>query len=91
MSQNTQVPYLFTLDGSAGDYLEIIGARSITCYSSGGATDIENSSGQNMALPNGVSIQIDADTGNTLTLVTITPQASATSYVSMLGGNATQY
>jgi hypothetical protein len=91
MSQNTQVPYLYTLIGDNGEYLEITGARSITCYTTGGTTLITNSETQVMDLPVGIAIEIDADTGNTFTQVLITPQAGATAYVSMIGGNATQF
>jgi phage gp45-like len=91
MSQNLQVPYLYTLLGDNSEYLEIVGARSITCYTSGSGTLIENSDGQSIQLPDGVAIQLDADTGNTFTQVVITPEAGATAIISMLGGNATQF
>jgi phage gp45-like len=91
MSENRQVPYLYTLLGDNGEYLEIEGARSITCYTSGAETNIVNSDGQDINLPDGVAIQLDADTGNTFTQVVITPKGGATAIVSMLGGNATQF
>jgi hypothetical protein len=40
-----------------------------------------------MALPDGVAIEINADTGNTLSQIVIVPQGGAMAYVSMLGGN----
>jgi hypothetical protein len=91
MSENRQVPYLYTLLGDNSEYLEIEGARSITCYTSGGATNIVNSDGQDINLPDGVAIQLDADTGNTFTQVVITPEGGATAIISMLGGNATKF
>ena len=91
MSQNLQVPYLYTLLGDNSEYLEIVGARSITCYTTGGATNIVNSDGQQIDLPDGVAIELSADTGNTFTQVIITPAGGVTTFVSMLGGNATQF
>ena len=87
MSLNQQVPYLFTLDGNNPDTLTITNAKSVTCYSSGAPTDITNSDSQVMALPDGVAIEINADTGNTLSQIVIVPQGGAMAYVSMLGGN----
>ena len=87
MSLNQQVPYLYTLNGDNPDTLTITNAKSITCYSSGGATDITNSDGQQMSLPDGVAIEMNADSGNTLSSVVIVPQGGVTAYVSMLGGN----
>ena len=88
MSQNLQVPYLYTLVGDDGNILTITGARSITCYTTVAITNIVNSDGQTLQLPIGVSLQMDADTGNTFTEVVIIPEAKAIAYVSMLGGNA---
>ena len=85
------LPYLYTLLGDNSEYLEIVGARSITCYTTGGATNIVNSDGQDMDLPDGVAIELNADTGNTFTQVIITPAGGVTTFVSMLGGNATQF
>ena len=44
-----------------------------------------------MDLPDGVAIELNADTGNTFTQVIITPAGGVTTFVSMLGGNATQF
>jgi hypothetical protein len=87
MSLNQQVPYLYTLNGNTPDVLTITNAKSVTCYTSGADTDIVNSDSQSMRLPNGVAIEINADTGNTLSVITITPRTGATAYVSMLGGS----
>lgn len=87
MSLNSQVPYLYTLDGNNPDTLTITNAKSVTCYTSGAPTDITNSVGQQISLPDGVAIEINADTGNTLSSIVIVPQGGATAYVSMLGGN----
>lgn len=89
MSQNTQVPYLYTLIGDNSEVLTIVGARSVSCYTTGGTTKVENSDTQQMDLPDGIAIEMDADTGNTFTQIVISPQAGATAYVSMLGGNGT--
>ncbi len=87
MSINSQVPYLYTLDGNNPDTLTITNAKSVTCYTSGAATDITNSIGQQISLPDGVAIEMNADTGNTLSSIVIVPQGGGTAYVSMLGGN----
>ncbi len=90
MSLNQQTAYLYTLDGDVPDVLTITNARSVTCYTSGEDTTIENADGQSMRLPNGTAIEINADSGNTLSQIIIAPRSGATAYVSMLGGNATQ-
>lgn len=87
MSLNSQVPYLYTLDGNNPDTLTITNAKSVTCYTDGAPTDITNSIGQQISLPDGVAIEMNADTGNTLSSIVIVPQGGATAYVSMLGGN----
>lgn len=87
MSLNSQVPYLYSVDGNDGQELTITNAKSVTCYTSGAPTDVRNSDGQVMSLPDGVTIEMNADTGNTLSTIVITPNTGATAYVSMLGGN----
>jgi hypothetical protein len=84
MSQNPQVPFLFTLTSGS---LTIIYARAITVYTSGGTTNIVNSQNQTLVLADGLTYEVNADTGNTLTEVVITPNSGATCFVSMLGGN----
>jgi len=83
MSQNAQVPFLFTV--TSGDTLTITGARSVSVFTNGGTTTVVNSATQTMTLPDGVTLDVNADTGNTLSPIVIT--TAATAYVSMLGGN----
>jgi hypothetical protein len=87
MSLNSQVPYLYSVIGNDGEVLTITNAKSVSCYTSGAPTDITNSNGQVMSLPDGVTIEMNADTGNTLSTIVITPNTGATAYVTMLGGN----
>ena len=86
MSQDSQVPFLFTL--SSGSLL-ITRSRAFTVYTAGAATTLTNSQGQAMNLPSGITYEIQADTGNTLSDFTIAPSGGATAYVSMIGGIAT--
>jgi hypothetical protein len=87
MSLNRQVPYLYSVIGNSSQVLTITNATSVTCYTSGATTNITNSNGQVMSLPDGVTIEMNADTGNTLSTIVITPNTGATAYVTMLGGN----
>jgi hypothetical protein len=86
MSQNPQVPFLFTLSSGS---LTLTYARAITVYTDGGTTNILNSEGQTLVLADGLTYEVNADTGNTLSDVIIAPNSGATCYVSMLGGNGT--
>ena len=83
MSQNQQNPLLFTV--TSGQTLTINYARSISVLASGGTATIVNSAAQTMTIPSSTSIDMNADTGNTLDVITIT--ASTAAYVVMLGGN----
>lgn len=85
MSQNAQTPFLFTI--TSGQTLTITFARSVSVLASGGTATITNVSPQSMTIPDGTTVEITADTGNTFTNLIIT--ASATAYVVMLGGNGT--
>jgi hypothetical protein len=83
MSQNTQAPFLFTI--TSGQTLTITFARSVSVLASGGTATIVNSAAQTMTIPDGTTLEMNADTGNTLTPLVITAQTAA--YVVMLGGN----
>ncbi len=85
MSQNRQTPLLYTL--TAGSTLTISGARSISILSEGGTTNVVNSLSQTMTLPDGVTIEMNADGGNTLSNIVVT--TTATAYITYLGGNGT--
>jgi len=83
MGFNEQTPFLFTLSG--GQTLTITNSRGISVLASGGTATITNSSAQAMTIPSGTTLEMNADTGNTLTEVVIT--ASSSAYIVMLGGN----
>jgi hypothetical protein len=85
MSANTQQPFLFTI--TSGQTLTIQYARGISVLASGGTATIVNSTSQTMTIPSSTSIELNADTGNTLTDVVIT--ASSAAYVVMIGGIGT--
>lgn len=87
MSLNSQVPYLFTLVGASSQVLTITNAKSISVYTNGGVTSVQNSASQTMSLPDGTTIEINPDTGNTLSNIVVTPASGATAYVVMVGGN----
>jgi hypothetical protein len=82
MSQNRQTPLLYTL--TEGSTLTISGARSISILSDGGTTNVVNASNQTMTLPDGVTIDMNADGGNTLSNIVVT--TAATAYITVLGG-----
>lgn len=82
MSQNRQEPYLFTL--SSGN-LVIEGARSLSVYTNGGTTSVTNGVSQTLTLPASTTIELNADGGNTLDTVTVTP-VTGTAYVTFIGG-----
>jgi len=83
MSQNRQEPYLFTL--SSGN-LVITGARSVSVYTNGGTTSVTNGVSQIMTLPSSTTIELNADSGNTLDVITVAP-VSGTAYVTFIGGS----
>jgi hypothetical protein len=85
MSQNRQEPFLFTL--SSGN-LVLEGARSISVYTDGGTTSVTNGVSQTLTLPASTTIELNADGGNTLNVVTVTP-VTGTAYVTMIGGTST--
>lgn len=83
MSQNPQQTYLFTV--TSGQVLTITNARGVSVLASGGTATIVNSAAQTMTIPSSTSIDVSADSGNTLAVLTIT--ASSAAYVVMIGGN----
>lgn len=87
MSLNLQIPYFFTLDGTSSQVLTITNARSVSIMTSGGVTDVQNSAIQNISLPDGATIELNPDTGNTLSDIIVTPTSGTTAYVVMVGGN----
>jgi hypothetical protein len=87
MSINSQVPFLYTVVGASSKTLTITTAKSVSVLTAGGITSIQNSATQTILLPLGATIEMNADSGNTLSTITITPQAAATAYVVMIGGN----
>lgn len=75
MAENTQVPQLFTV--TSGQTLTITYARAISVLSQGGNSTVTNSTSQSMTLADGVTLEMQADNGNTLDVVTITSAATA--------------
>ena len=82
---NPQTPQFFTL--STGQTLTITYSRAISVYSAGGVTNVTNNVSQTIALQSGLTLDLEADNGNTLTTTTIVAQSGATSYVTMIGGS----
>jgi hypothetical protein len=87
MSLNKQTPFLYTLVGASSQVLTITNATSVSVYTNGGVTSVQNSASQTMSLPNGTTIEINPDSGNTLSNIVVTPASGATAYVVMVGGN----
>lgn len=86
MSLNSQVPFLYTVSGATSQTLTISNARSISVLTAGGITSVQNSATQTILLPINATVELNPDSGNTLTNIVITPQAAATAYVVMIGG-----
>jgi hypothetical protein len=87
MSVNNQVPFLYTLNGGDAETLTITNAKSISVMTTGASTTIQNSATQIISLPDGATIELNADSGNTLSNVTISPEVAGVAYVVMIGGN----
>lgn len=85
MAENTQVPQLFTI--TSGQTLTIQFARAIAILSSGGESTVVNSTSQSMTLSDGYAMEMQADSGNTLSNVVIT--SASTALVSVIGGVCT--
>ena len=86
MSLNKQVPFLYTLAGAGSEVLTISNAKGISILAMGGTVDVLNANGQTMPIPDGSTVDMNADSGNTLSDVIVTPSGAATAYVTMLGG-----
>ena len=84
MGQNLQTPQLFTISSGT---LTVTYARSISVLTLGGATDVTNDFNlpQTMSLPDGVTLEMDADSGDTLKPIVITPNGG-TAYIVVLSG-----
>ena len=87
MSVNNQVPFLYTLNGASAETLTITNAKSISVMTTGASTSVQNSATQIISLPDGATIELNADSGNTLSNVTISPEVAGVAYVVMIGGN----
>jgi hypothetical protein len=88
MSQNTQNPYFWTLDGSIPQTLEVKGATSVSIYAESDTCSVLNTTTFQIAtIPLGLSMDLNPDSGNTLATLEITP-ASGFAYVVMIGGTA---
>jgi len=83
MSLNSQSPFLFTI--TSGQTLTISNARSVSVLASGGTATIVNAAAQTMTIPSSTTLEVQADTGNTLSQLVIT--ASSSAYIVMIGGN----
>jgi|694.fasta_scaffold111321_6 hypothetical protein len=91
MSQNTQNPYFYTLDGSGTNQLEVIGATYISIYNdeTDDSCQVANQeTGQSINIPSGCVLELSPDRGNTLQTLVIIPNGANVAYVTMLGGTA---
>jgi hypothetical protein len=87
MSLNKQVPFLYTLVGASSQVLTITNARSVSVFTDGGTTNVQNSASQTISLPDTTTLEMTCDGGNTLSTIVVTPASGATAYVVMIGGN----
>ena len=83
MSLNKQEPFLYTI--TSGQTLTITNARSVSVLASGGTATIVNSVSQTMTIPDAPTLEVTADTGNTLSQLVIT--AASAAYIVMIGGS----
>jgi hypothetical protein len=92
MSQNTQNPYFYTLDGDVGDNLRVVGATYISIYSDANNANttivLNEITGQEMAIPSGCVMELSPASGCTLQTLLIYPSGDNLAYVTMLGGTA---
>jgi hypothetical protein len=87
MSQYTQNPYFWTLDGSLAQSLEVVGATSVSIDTDN--TLVTNTSTfQQIVIPLGTTLDLNPDSGNTLATLEIVPQGANLAYVVMIGGTA---
>jgi hypothetical protein len=82
MSFNRQEPYLYSFSSGS---LVIDGARSVSVYTNGGTTSVTNGVSQTISLPASTTIELNADSGNTLDTVTVTA-GTGTAFVTFIGG-----
>ena len=87
MSLNSQTPFFFTLVGASSQVLTITNPRSVSVYTDGGTTSVQNSASQTLSLPDTKTLEMTCDGGNTLSTIVVTPASGATAYVVMIGGN----
>ena len=88
MSQNTQNPYFYTLDGANSDNLEVVGATSISIFAETDTCFVFNyDTGQQIYIPLGTTMDLNPDSGNTLATLQIVPTGGF-AYVVMIGGTA---
>jgi hypothetical protein len=85
MAENTQVPQLYTI--TSGQTLTITYARAISVLSQGGNSTVTNSTSQSMTLADGTTLEMQADNGNTLGVVTVT--SASTALVTTISGICT--
>ena len=90
MSQNTQNPYFYTLDGTQ---LEIVGATYVYIFndnstSNESVTIANNETGQSINLQASCVMELSPDRGNTLQTLILTPNGDNLVYVTMIGGTA---
>lgn len=83
MSLNPQTPKLYSISSGT---LTISVARSVSVLASGGNVSVTNVDSQSITLADGVSVDFQADSGNTLSTIVITP-SGGTALVTMIGGN----
>jgi hypothetical protein len=89
MSQNTQNPYFYTLDGATSDALEVVGATSLSIFTQLEDTLVVNiETGQEIYVKDGLTLDLNPDSGCTLQTLRIYPNEPAITYVVMIGGTA---
>jgi len=85
MSQNTQNPYFYTLDGATAITLEVVGATSVSIFAETDTCRVLNiDTQQEMYIPIGTSMDLNPASGCTLATLQISPNGIA--YVVMIGG-----
>lgn len=82
-SLNPQTPQLFTVGST--DTLTITNARAISVLASGGTATIVNAASQTMTIPDATTLELQGDSGNTLSTIEIT--AANTAFVVIISGN----
>lgn len=85
MSLNSQPPQFFTI--TSGQTLTLDATRSVSVLASGGTATITNALGQVITIPASTTLEVNADSGNTLSTLIVT--ASSVAYVVVLSGQGT--